>query len=158
VTHSPGQLALAGDVERVEAEAWAQLNGCASTAFQMRVGLNVRRIGAAACIVAARSPFFSVNRVLALGCPDVASEAQLDELLATFKLHLGVRGHVDADGRATKPVAPEHAPDRLRRVLRTAELRRETVIATATATATAIAIATQRFAEPIYMTRRAATK
>ena len=78
------RLALAGAVEALEAEAWAQLNGFTSRAFKERVGLAVHRVDSAVCIVATHSPILAMNRVLALGCPDPASEAQIDEILALF--------------------------------------------------------------------------
>lgn len=79
------RLALAGDVERIEAEAWAQLNGLAPAQFRDDVGMEVHRARHIVSIVAAHSKYLTVNRVLAFGCPDPATEGQLDDLLGPFR-------------------------------------------------------------------------
>ena len=83
---SAARFDLAARVEQIEAEAWAQLNGLAPPEFRARVGLEVHRVGSTICVVSARSKILSVNRVLGLGCPDVAGEAQIDDILALYRV------------------------------------------------------------------------
>ncbi len=82
---SGDRFELAAGVEQLEAQAWAQLNGLAPPDWRERFGIAVHRVGSATCIVAAHSKFVAVNRVIGLGCPQPASEDELDEVLALYR-------------------------------------------------------------------------
>lgn len=84
---TPGErFELAAAVEQLEAEAWAQLNDSANEEFRERTGIAIHRVGTTVSIVAPHSRFLSVNRVLGLGCPDRAAEAQVDEILELYRV------------------------------------------------------------------------
>jgi hypothetical protein len=75
----------AAGIERIEAEAWAQLHQSMPAAQRQRMGVEVHRYGSAVALITARSGTLAVNRVIGLGFDEPLREARIDEIIARYR-------------------------------------------------------------------------
>jgi len=83
--HGLSSVEVAELVELAEARAWASMYRSAPTATAEALGIQVVSHGAATALAMAGAPFPLVNRVLALGVGEPATEGALDEMLALYR-------------------------------------------------------------------------
>lgn len=72
-------------LETVEARAVRMFAEAASPATRATLGVSVREWGSAVGVRTARTDVLALNRVLALGWPEPASEAELDQMVEWFR-------------------------------------------------------------------------
>jgi hypothetical protein len=85
-TKHAAQLPSAGDIELIEADAWAKLQLNVPREFQARLGISVQRHAGAVILLASKSATLPINRVIGLGLVAPLQERELDEVIAIYSM------------------------------------------------------------------------
>lgn len=81
---------IAAGVERIEAEAWAQLHLALPADFRAQLRCHVKRYGAAVSLLTAGADVATGNRTIGLGFENALTEQQLSEISASYTM-AGIR-------------------------------------------------------------------
>lgn len=107
---SSGPSAL--EIESVEAEAWAELQGCLPPDVAKRFGVKVQRRGGAVLLIASGTRELAINKAMGLGLRTPLTELMLDDVIATYAAAGAERFTVQWHPHAQPAVALEWFTDR----------------------------------------------